>query len=378
MSVAAEKFELSGYARLIGGHLDTADANFKGYNDSFKASPDSLVSVQGVFQANEKLSLTAQLMARLDEDQDSGIEWLYLTYLPLENVQIKAGKLRTPFFTLSDVTDVGYAYPWVNPPQQVYNAYLFDTFNGLDIIYGFGTDKFDADIEVYAGRYENGSIELADVKTSYKVDRVQGVIGNLRYGNLQLRAARYGGRVNLDSSELSEFAKVLDYYRFPASADTLATKGDVDVTQVGLVYDNLNYFSRMEWVDIQTELEIAPAVESYYVTFGYYLTPFTLHFTYANSVTSKGRPANDIPIGFVPELDQLANAYLGIFDRITSDNLDTYTLGVRWDFRPNMALKLDYSRLEGKPEDNSFFNKISSDDFDRKANLYTVGLEWVF
>ena len=97
-------------------------------------APDGLSVDLSLRLGNVNWSVTAQGLFRSDSTTvsgESGLEWLYLTYTPTTNLQIKIGKLRTPFFTMSDFSDVGFAYPWINPPQQVYDTYLFKTFNEL-------------------------------------------------------------------------------------------------------------------------------------------------------------------------------------------------------------------------------------------------------
>lgn len=374
---AIEDLDFSGFARVIAGQLDTKHAEFKGYDDSWELRPDSLLGVQATYSFVDSLSITSQAILRADRDDESELEWLYLTYEPIESIQIKAGKLRTPFFTLSDVTDVGYAYPWINPPQQVYNAYLFDTFEGIDFVYGYTGKSFDASIEIYAGQYD-GDIEFGDQSTDFSVRGMKGIIGKLRFSNLELRVARYGARVEFDDGPITTLSDTLRLFGFSRSADSLRTDGDVTANQVGLVYDNLRYFTRAEWIDIQTDLEVAPTVESYYLTLGFYLSPMTFHMTYANSRNSIGTQEQEIPTGISPILDQLAFGYGAVFNSISRDNLKSLTLGARWDFRKNMALKIEHSKLRGKPGEDAFFDITNSAEFDRKANLYLIGLEWVF
>ncbi len=374
---ANEDLDISGFARIIAGHLDTDDAEFKGYDDGWQLRPDSLLGIQATYNALDNLSFTSQAILRADKSDESEIEWLYLTYQPIENIQLKVGKLRTPFFTLSDVTDVGYAYPWINPPQQVYNAYLFDTFKGIDINYGYAGETFEASIEIYAGQYD-GDIELSGQSTDYSVRGMKGIIGKINFSNLELRLARYGARVDFDDGPITTLSDTLSLFGFSRSAYSLRTDGDVDVSQVGLVYDNLKYFTRAEWVDIRTDLETAPAVKSHYLTLGFYLSPMTFHLTYANSKNSVGTQEQEIPIGVSPALDQLAFGYDAVFNSISRDNLKSWTVGARWDFRKNMALKIEHTKLKGKPGEDAFFDIINSSNFDRKANLYLIGLEWLF
>lgn len=377
--LSANELEFSGFARLIGGYLNEEHAEFKGYDNSLDFSPSSLLGLQLDYQANDKLSFTGQVILRADNDTDSSLEWLYLTYQPIEALQIKAGKLRTPFFALSDVTDVGFTYPWVNPPQQVYNAYLFRTFEGLDASYSFAGENFDASIEGYVGEYD-GDLTFGVGKVDIEVKKMMGLIGKINFDNFEFRASRYGGDVNFKLAGVDILINTLASLGFSESVQSLKSDSDSNVTvsQIGLMYDHVNYFSRVEWVKIDTDTKIAPEIESYYITVGYNFSEFVFHLTFADSLSSSSQPSNEIPLGISPQLNQLHEAYNSFFSLSSRDDLQSWILGTRWDFRTNMALKFEYTLLKGEPGQSSFFTVKDDLAFDRKASLFQIGLEWVF
>ena len=113
---------------------------------------------------------------------------------------------------MSDFSDVGFAYPWINPPQQVYDTYLFKTFNGIDAIYKFGSDDFDISIEGYYGE-ESGSIGIGPFKTGFEVDNLVGVIGKLNIENIEFRASRYNGNIALDLKSINQLQDILENFK---------------------------------------------------------------------------------------------------------------------------------------------------------------------
>ena len=125
-----EAIRFSGFARLVGGYLDEEKATYLDYDDSISFGEHSLFALQTDVDFSEQFSFTTQLLAHASHRRDSGVEWAYLTYRPTRNWQFKAGKLRTPFFMYSDTLDVGLAYPWIVPPQQVYLPYVFPSILG--------------------------------------------------------------------------------------------------------------------------------------------------------------------------------------------------------------------------------------------------------
>lgn len=375
----ADDFEFSGYVRVIGGYLDEEKAKYKGYDDNVNFKPASLLGLQAQYSINQQWSVTAQVVARAEPSasKDSGLEWLYITYQPTESLQVKLGKLRAPLFAMSDFSDVGFAYPWINLPQQVYDTYMFNTFNGVDVIYKFATDNFDISIEGYYGE-ESGDIEVGNNVTSFDADNLMGLIGKFNIDNVELRMAKYSTDLNLQINALSQLRGQLNQLGFDNSANSLNTQGRGYADQMSIVYDNLDYFLRAEWVKIKTDLSFIPKIESYYLTAGFHYNSFTYHATFGDSDVKIGTPENEIPFGIDPGLDRLAINYQEVFNRSEPDALQTWTIGVRWDLMPNLALKAEFSTLEGNQVENSFFTLEEGTDFDRRANLYLVGLDWVF
>ncbi|GAA6186299.1 MULTISPECIES: hypothetical protein [Aliiglaciecola] len=377
LSLSAKDLEFSGYARVIGGYLDEDNVDYKGYDDSLSFEPSSLIALQAEYKFSEKWSGTTQLIARADRSKDSGIEWLYLTYQATDNLQIKFGKLRAPFFSMSDYTDVGFAYPWINLPQQVYDNFLFRTFEGADLIYKFTNSNFEASIEAYIGQ-EDGDVNFSNTPTGFTARNLRGLIGKINKNNFELRLAHYEGNLSLNITEIHQFQRYLSNLNFGRSADSLSTKGVAKVEQIGIVYDNLDYFFRSEWVNIETDLDFIPEIQSYYVTAGFNYAPFTFHITFADSDGDSKTPVQEIPVGFDPNLDQLAQAYNSIFLDAAATDMQSWTLGARWDVLSNLALKVEYSAIEEDNGSNSFFDFDENTTFDGKSNLYLVGLEWVF
>jgi hypothetical protein len=377
---ADDSLEFSGYARLIGGYFDKNDVEYEGYDDSVNFSPSSLIAFQLDYELTDSLFATGQIILTdndTSENNSTGLEWLYLTYQPTDSLQLKLGKLRTPFFSMSDFSNVGFAYPWINLPQQVYNTYLFDTFTGIDVIYKFSGDKFDASIEGYFGQ-DDGKLQVGNINTAYEVDNLAGIIGKINIENLEFRIAKYNADTNLELPDLKQLETQLRSAGFVDSANTVITEGKAQAKQFGIIYDNLDYFFRGEWIKIDTDFEIVPSIQSYYLTAGFNYAPFTYHLTYANSDVKTGSGYDEIPLDISDDLDQLAAAYQFVFADSTPDALESWTIGARWDVLSNVALKVEVSKLEGQDGENSFFESSSEAEFSKEGNLYLIGFEWVF
>ena len=385
----SERVRFSGFARLVGGALDAGDASYQGYENSISLRQHSLFALQTEVDLTETVSFTTQLMAHASEQRETGLEWAYLTWRPSSRWNFKAGRLRTPFYFYSDTLDLGYAYPWIIPPQQVYTPYLFPNFTGLGGAYQFNVWGLDIETEAYWGNFE-GKVSVADnALVDVKADNLRGLILDVYRGNLRLRASYHLAHADIKFPRAARLraARLTEQLRlngFPRSADSLKTKSDVSFAQAAISYEALDYFLKAEWTSLRkTDAHSLPPYDSYYLSGGYTFHPFnqpiTAHATFARFRTQGDRqPVEEIPRGVDPLLDRLRGAYIRAFNSVLGDDLDSLSVGLRWDVNPAVALKAEWVRLRGERDKRSFFTFDQATDFDRKANLFLLGLEWVF
>ncbi len=377
MAALAPSAEISGFARFIGGYLDTDGAKYQGYDDALSASQASLIGIQTDIALTPGLSVSGQLLMHSSADRDSGVEWLYMRYSPNENWQFKAGRLRTPVLRYSDVIDVGFAYPWISAPQQLYSGYLFSHYEGASARYRTRVGQVGINLEGYYGQYKD-DINASDASYSANVEGLYGGIVDVMYGRLQLRfASLFAPDSDTDNAQIDPLRDAMLQAGFSRNAKVLDFKGDVDLYLMGANYETLDWFGAAEWMKINSKLEVLSTSTNYYVMVGRYFGDVQLHLTYANSRNTRKTIENEIPIGLSAQLDQLALVFDQVIGALPQDDLSTYTVGVRWDARPNVAVKLEWSHLRGDANKASYFTHIQP-GFDRQANLLQMGVEWVF
>ena len=374
-----EAIRFSGFARLIGGYLDEERATYLDYDDSIDFGQHSLFALQADVDFSEQFSFTTQLLAHTSHRRDSGLEWAYLSYRPTKNWQFKAGKLRAPFFMHSDTLDVGFAYPWIAPPQQVYVPYLFPDYTGLSAAWQYNIQDWGIEAEAYWGRFD-GDVTVGGAQLGVKVDDLSGLVLELQRGNLRLRASYHRGDMEGSSSlpRTTAFARQLRGLGFERSANSLNPDGAFSFFQAAVSYDELDYFLKAEWMTIDSE---APAIfrrDGYYLSGGYTFHPITVHATFAELRAATLRPIDEIPAG-VSQLNRLRSTYTRAFNIFArNDNLQSLSVGLRWDLNPSLALKAEWLHLDGERNQRSFFNFDPAADFDRKANLFLFAVEWIF
>jgi len=381
--------EWSGFARSVAGYLESDGSSFNGYRDNIRVNQQSLLALQPSYHVSDQLSLTGQFVAHSSDDRDSGTEWLYLNYQPSDAWQLRAGKLRMPFFSYSDSIDVGFSYPWITAPVQVYNNYLFSTFHGASASYRRAGLNYALDIEGYYG-YFDGDIFAAGsrVDVDAEVKDLRGIVVKLRSHNIGLRLSYHQGENETDLPELQPLQQGLQQAGFNNLANDLDSKGTIRVSQAALSYDGLTSFYKAEWVKTRTEFSLTPEFTGYYFTAGLHIGSWTPHLTYASS--SYGRVRSDTalqPVLADPQnpLFPIAAGYYQIFDAIPDGSMDSYTLGLRWDFQFNMAFKAELTWLNETAPRSGFIEPPSSglfgEDFGNRkaeATLYQLGWEWIF
>ena len=377
---AQEDLQVSGFTRVVGGILGTDEASYQSYDDSFSLSSFSLAAIQADYQFTDQLKGSAQLLYHSSDIRKSGVEWLYLSYEPVNALQIKAGRLRTPVLLYSDVQDVGYAYPWVLAPQQLYSAYLFSNYEGANIRYRFAWDSIQFELEGYWGHFDD-EVSAADLSLDVHVENLNGFIFSANFGNgVSLRLA------TMDAPEIEVEFEQLDLLRngllqagFTDLAEQLSLGGGATAFISGASYQGLDWFAAAEWMYLDSDIEVLSELQAYYFMLGRYFGDVQIFATVADSSSQLNTIENTIPLGVAPGLDQL---YFGIEQwqqTLPTDELLTLSLGARWDFRPSMALKTEITWLDGEPGKSSFYDVSSiQDGFDRDTVLYQVAWEWVF
>jgi hypothetical protein len=116
------------------------------YSDSPDYREESKLGVQGTLKFSPAISFTSQLVARTADVSQISLEWAYLTFDINPAWTVQLGRKRLPLFYYSDSQDVGFSYPWLRLPPDVYGWDAVN-YNGASTTYRktFGTWSMKAD-----------------------------------------------------------------------------------------------------------------------------------------------------------------------------------------------------------------------------------------
>ena len=74
---------------------------------------------------DDRLSATPASGRVAPSNFKADVDWAYVSYELTPKLLVQAGHKRLPIYYYSDFMYVGYAYPWVRPPQDLYGWRVF-------------------------------------------------------------------------------------------------------------------------------------------------------------------------------------------------------------------------------------------------------------
>ncbi|NMH61206.1 topoisomerase IV [Alteromonas sp. MYP5] len=291
---------------------------------------------------NDKLTATGQLVARGSDDYDVDFEWAYMTYAVTDNTSVTAGRLRLPLFRYSASLDVGYSYHWVAPPESVYGV-VFNNIDGVRVDYS----NYAGDLE-YNFQLAYGTLD-ADFVLGGQQGNVEGnnainLTAETTYGNWKLRGVIGRANVTFDIPTVKPTIQALSGID-PAFADLLDANDDTGTfVGVGLEYDNFNWFISGEYTEVAIDDSYYQDDINYYVTAGIRVGKFTPF------VTAEWNDAED-DLKFLDQVGQYPEQVRATVGQIVGGlqqqlvaKSNAYSLGVRYDWDTNVALKADVTK----------------------------------
>ena len=293
---------------------------FDGWNTVLDHGPATRAGIQFDAQVNEQTGVFLQLLSRGSDDFDVEAQWAYLSYDFTPDITGRAGRMVLPFYMHSQYSRVGYAYPWVQLPMEVYRMVDMDAHEGIDLTWRTHTGPVGHDLNVYLSSM---NVESEAVPEPYIVRDMHGVNLRSRYGDWSTWLGYTNARVSLDLSDMvgslgGDFSLDRDSAIFLSS---------------GIQYDNgrVLLMAERNQLSIDNEGDWCPELNGMYVMAGYRIGRAMPHLTW-------GR----IGHGGLSEADEFAPG-AGVLYRSIASRHESWTLGMRYDLLPGVALKLEAS-----------------------------------
>jgi hypothetical protein len=288
-------------------------------NHGWTGAPESVAGVQANVHINDQLNAVVQLDARDTRGVKASVDWAYLSYAINPDVTIQAGRKRIPMYYYADSNYVGYSYVWVRPPVDLYGWDVYD-YDGANVMYkrSVGNDwtmlwntwagTRNTSDNIYWGKLYNGG-----VKTSSNWHNILG-------SYVDFSNETFGLRFIYMQNDISVAAFTAPGVPYADGEDGSTFKQKVYGAAFTADYENWLFRSEINTVK-RTAPYASPNAPSMLVGLGYHEGNWTTMLSYS-------RYWEKATATYAPQRD------------------DTRTLTVRWDFKPSMALKLQYDWIK--------------------------------
>jgi opacity protein-like surface antigen len=379
---------VSGFGTVGAVHSDDRQADFAasilkasgaGATRATSMDVDSRLGVQfGVAQG--KWSGVLQLVSEQDATNSyrPSVEWGNLKYQATPDLALRAGRIALPMFLAADYRKVGYAYPWVRPPVEMYGTVPLTNSDGVDVHYRWAHGDTVHATQVFYGRTR----AQYDARVHAHARKLAGFAHTVTRGALTARLSALRTRLSLDLAR-----PLFDAYgQFGPAGLAVGEQYDLDAKRatavsVGVNFDPGRWFATGEIGRVNTR-SYAGDKTSFYLSSGYRTGNLTAYATFARSTPNGPEPVDALELdGMLPRqaaVGAALNHQLNDMLRYTPSQV-TIGAGARWDVRDNVAVKVQYDRL--RTRDNSYGTLIRVQpgfESGRTVGLSSVAVDFVF
>ncbi|QQD23273.1 hypothetical protein GJQ55_01745 [Venatoribacter cucullus] len=369
----ANDLNINGFINVTGGVLSNDKISLDGYDDNPSFDQGTLMGLQMSKKVNDSTSATVQLVSRGSEDYKTEASWAYITYALNNDTDIRAGRLRTPFFYYSDFLEVGYAFNWVRPPSSVYRLDGLSSITGVDITHRFNIGNVDGSVQVYTGRY-NDDFALNGDTYEVELRNTLGAVFSLNQGNFGARVSYHQADLSFDA-EAAATGRALDRLLFTATNFGVGTaftpqEDQSKFYQASLTWDNGSTALIAEWTALKHDTAALLDDQAWLISAAQRYGDATVHLTY--SVTE----------------DDLKSGTVGTVQKFAENKDARIILGLRYDYDSSTALKFEVQHvdqdsasnrgdaLKANPALGAAAANLPMDN--NSGFLYTVGMSLVF
>ncbi|MBA55971.1 MAG: hypothetical protein CMK89_16065 [Pseudomonadales bacterium] len=348
ISDAADRLKINGFFSGGAAQMDspTMELSLYGIEDNYTTDSVSKMGVQFTFEVSDSIDATAQLVSKGVNDYNVEAEWAYLSWEATSDLTVRIGRQRIPYYLLSEYLDVGYAYPWVRPPIELYNIPLSST-DGLGLLYDFSLGDWNFSVQGYAGQSSGFTDQL---EADFILNQAWGTSLFAEHGAWTFRVGY--NRSHLDVGDVpiggkgyllaaatdgyNDFSQSLENGTTGnAALDPLAglftglgrqvptvnnmtddTNVKTEYQSAAFMYDDGNLLVMGEIANLRIEDLSAPAGDGGYLTVGYRFGKWMPHVTFAKYYTDKESDDN-----VRSQLEGSLGLQQGVFDAVYAQTL---------------------------------------------------------
>ena len=329
----------------LGGEDDGRSYGISGQtNDSWRGDQLSKFGAQLTYGVTDTVGLTLQTTAKAYGDEwKANLEWAYLSWQSTDNLMMRVGRLRTPVYMYSESIDVGFSYPWLRLPDEVYSQVQLSNYEGADIVYNLPLSFATLSFQLAGGIAKNRDYYIYDEEFDIDYDNVFGSSVSLATNDFGTFRVGYV-EADIDTDVSGSFT---DIFGNPGTATLLALDKDKGkFTSIGYQYDNGTWLTANEWTSRVIENDGSNSTDSFYLMGGRRFGDFLAHVTYAQLDEDEGRQSS-------------------------------WTLGLNYNILPTVVLKGEYKRVDTTGGYDGVFVRNAQELYDNTVYDRTNGLAGV-
>ncbi|MFQ7898556.1 hypothetical protein ACHT8Q_02020 [Stutzerimonas degradans] len=322
----------------LGGEDDGRSYGINGQtNDSWRGDQLSKFGAQLSYGLTDTVGVTVQATAKAQQDEwKANLEWAYLSWQTTDQLMLRAGRLRSPVYMYSESLDVGYSYPWLRLPDEVYSQVQVTNYEGLDAVYTVPLSYGSVTFQLAGGQAKNRDYYAYDDQFDIDYDKLFGASISLatnQFGTLRI------GYVEADIT--TDINGTVNNYLTGNPNDNLSLlvldKEKGKFTSIGYQYDNGTWVSNNEWTSRMIENDGLEAIDSFYLMGGRRFGDFLPHVTYAQLDDNGGRQSS-------------------------------WTLGLNYQAAPTVVVKGEYKRVDTQNGYDGVFTRNAQEVFDNEVH----------
>jgi hypothetical protein len=335
------------------GNIYIGGLGDRGITEDLTFEKDTRFGLQISSDVSDNMSVVAQLLGRGDKGNFNAIvEWAYIDYEFHETTSLHVGKIKQPVYLVNDYVEVGYAYPWIRPPQEVYllNNPL-NTVNGIELLLQFPVGPGTLSFQPYLGSNRddipNGGGAYFEAENIYGID--------VKYSGrgYAVHASNFQCDVTVTGNSFTQSAALLDPIFGPGSQVQVnlgGSEGKCNVTAAGFNLDLANVVAYAEWTQRTTDETLSRAfgdTEAYYATIGYRMGKWLPHITFAAIDGEASTVGIATGQGAAIPVDSTgAPVAPGVSFNFPVPQQTSITAGLRYEVNDSAALKVEYQVVD--------------------------------
>jgi predicted porin len=345
-------FRFSGFGTLGGSHssekngdyvLDGTIPDGAGRSHDWATGNDSRLGLQVQADFTQEVKAVLQIVSEygVSNSYSPRVEWANVKYVISPSLNVRAGRIGLPTFFDSENRDVGFSYPWIHPPVDLYRQMSFTHSDGVHGLYRSGVGEAANVIKAVYGR----STKDLGTSTSTAND-LWGIYDTLEYGAATFRAG-YQSRDISNKNNLT--------------GETSSWDRNSDLS-VGAKYDPGSWFAMSEWMQLRSTTKR----RAMYISGGVRIDRFTPYLSFSRDTASTFLA--NVPSPTAEAIQSARNAQ------------STVTLGARWDFMKNFDLKMQYDRVKLSADSNGDLANVPAGTilYGNTFHVFSVTADFIF